>query len=219
MAIYPGVREKNRPVRWRSDMAWGLGRGDGGERGKESVRVSGGRLARPGGVRSETTRAGGSGFIGLPRGKPASAGTRTTRAGRGLGRLGRATADARDISGSTGGLPGGKGKSGGVGRRAGPDEEANAGGGALASFPTFRLVGFPVCWEVGKLAGWPAGLVLVRAGVMVVWRVDFLMGGVMYQSKNRDRGCGVRCTVRRGSGDRPRGGDAQRRRYECRGRG
>ena len=42
MAIYPGVREKNRPVRWRSDMAWGLGRGDGGERGKESVRVSGG---------------------------------------------------------------------------------------------------------------------------------------------------------------------------------
>ena len=118
---------------------------------------AGGAIGPTGGVRSETTRAGGSGFIGLPRGKPASAGTRTTRAGRGLGRLGRATADARDISGSTGGLPGGKGKSGGVGRRAGPDEEANAGGCArqLSNFPTCWLSGLLGSWEIGGLAGGP----------------------------------------------------------------
>ena len=34
--------------------------------------------------------------------------------------------------------------------------------------------------------------VLVRAGVVVVWGVGFLMGGVMRQNKNRDRGCAVR---------------------------
>ena len=69
--------------------------------------------------------------------------------------------------------------------------------------PAFQLSDLLAFRFVGKLAGWPAGLVLVRAGVMVVWRVDFLMGGVMHQSKNRDRGCGVRCAVRRGL---PRGG-------------
>ena len=51
---------------------------------------------------------------------------------------------------------------------------------------------------------------LVRAGVVVVWWVGFLMGGVMYQNKIRDRGC----AVRRCSGDRPRGGGRRERERE-----
>ena len=51
----------------------------------------------------------------------------------------------------------------------------------------------------GASGGWGDGKgVLVRAGVVVVWWVGFLMGGVMCQNKNRDRGCTVRCAVRRG---------------------
>lgn len=31
------------------------------------------------------------------------------------------------------------------------------GGGALANLPTFRLVGFSTCWEVGDLESWEVG--------------------------------------------------------------
>ena len=51
-------------------------------------------------------------------------------------------------------------------------------------------------WLGSTVAG--AGQGRFGGGLVVVWWVGFLMGGVMRQNKNRNRGCTVRCAVRRG---------------------